>query len=106
MKLRRLLAVSLLSVLLAVGFARASSIDDCNQSADLDRQIEGCTLFLQLDTFSPHVALAYGRRGEAYVHKGDFVRAIADYRAALVKNPSPSDRKDIESALERFGATP
>ena len=31
---------------------------------------------------------------------------LADYRAALVKNPSPSDRKDIESALERLGATP
>ena len=33
-------------------------------------------------------------------------RAIADYRAALFKNPAPEDRKDIETALERLGATP
>jgi hypothetical protein len=41
-----------------------------------------------------------------YDHKGEKELAIADYRAALAKNPNQSDRKDIETALERLGATP
>ena len=77
MPLRRLLVVGILSLPLAAAEAQANPIDDCNQSADLEKQIDGCTLFLEVDPFSPHVALAYGRRGEAYVHKGDFARAIA-----------------------------
>ena len=65
----------------------ANPIDDCNQSADLEKQIDGCTEFLEVDPFSPHVALAYGRRGEAYVHKGDFARAIADFDQAIRIDP-------------------
>ena len=48
------------SLLLAATPALATPIDDCNQSDDTDRQIEGCSTFLQLDPLSPHVALAYG----------------------------------------------
>ena len=77
--------------LLATMLAQANPIDDCNQSADIERQIDGCTQFLQLDPFSPHVALAYGRRGEAYVHKGDFARAIADFDQAIALDPKDAD---------------
>jgi hypothetical protein len=41
-----------------------------------------------------------------YDHKGEKERAIADYRAALAKNPTPQDRKDLEAALKRLGAAP
>ena len=41
-----------------------------------------------------------------YDHKGEKERAIADYRAALSKNPALSDRRDIETALERLGTKP
>jgi len=41
-----------------------------------------------------------------YDHKGDQDRAIADYRAALAKNPSSEDRQDLEAALKRLDANP
>ena len=49
---------------------------------------------------------AYANRAVLYDHKGEKERAIADYRAALAKNPSPEDRKDLEAALKRLGAAP
>jgi hypothetical protein len=64
--------------LLLVSRVHANPIDDCNQSDDAEKQINGCTEFLQVDPFSPYVALAYGRRGEAYIRKGDLAHAIAD----------------------------
>ena len=101
------------SVFLFIGSAQANPIDDCNQSADLEKQIDGCTEFLQVDPFSPHVALAYGRRGEAYVHKGDFARAIADFDQAIQIAPRQArflvsrglahrDKGDLDSALADF----
>src|SRR5512138_3268786 len=71
------------SVFLFIGFAQANPIDDCNQNEDAEKQIDGCTEFLQLDPFSPYVALAYGRRAEAYMRKGDLAHAIADFDQAV-----------------------
>ena len=48
------------SVFLFIRLAQANPIDDCNQSDDAEKQIDGCSEFLQLDPFSPFVALAYG----------------------------------------------
>ena len=101
------------SVFLFIGFAQANPIDDCNQSADLEKQIDGCTLFLQLNPFSPHVALAYGRRAEAYVHRGDLARAIADFDQAIRIDPRQArflvgrglahrEHGDLDSALADF----
>ena len=39
-----------------------------------------------------------------YNHKGEKDRAIADYRAALAKNPSEEDREEIEEAFHLLGA--
>ena len=99
--------------LLAASLANANPIDDCNQSPDLEKQIDGCTEFLVVDPFSPHVALAYGRRGEAYVHKGDFARAIADFDQAIRIDPRQArflvgrglahrEHGDLDSALADF----
>ena len=101
------------SVFVFIGFAQANPIDDCNQSADLEKQIDGCTLFLEVDPFSPHVALAYGRRGEAYLHKGDFARAIADFDQAIRIDPRQArflvgrglahrEHGDLDSALADY----
>lgn len=113
MPLRRLLVAGILSLLLAATEVTANPIDDCNQSADLEKQIDGCTEFLQLNPFSPHVALAYGRRAEAYVNKGDFARAIADFDQAIEIDPRQARflvgrglahraHGDLDSALSRF----
>jgi len=75
------------SVVLAVGNAHATPIDDCNQSADAALQIEGCTRLLRLDPFGPNAALAYGLRGEAYKDKGDLDRAIVDFNSAITIDP-------------------
>src|SRR5262245_51867990 len=85
MILRCLIGASVFSAtaLLAVGSAQANPIDDCNQSDDAEKQIDGCTEFLQLDPFSPYIALAYGRRAEAYMRKGDLARAVADFDQAV-----------------------
>jgi hypothetical protein len=42
------------SVLLAAGNELANPIDDCNQSADAKKQIDGCTRFLEQDPFGPY----------------------------------------------------
>jgi tetratricopeptide (TPR) repeat protein len=75
------------SVLLAVGNAHATPVDDCNQSADAALQIEGCTRLLRLDPFGPNAALAYGLRGEAYKDKGELDRAIVDFNSAIAIDP-------------------
>ena len=69
--------------------------------------------FSQLEPFSPHVALAYGRRGEAYVHKGDLDRAIADFDQAIAsirarrgscvgRGLAYREHGDLDSALADF----
>jgi len=69
------------SVLLAISHAHAN--DDCNQIVDAERQIEGCTEFLQKSPYGSNAALAYGLRGEAYRDKGDLDHAIADFSRAI-----------------------
>ncbi|HKA64401.1 MAG TPA: tetratricopeptide repeat protein, partial [Methyloceanibacter sp.] len=49
---------------------------------------------------------AYANRAVLYDHRGEKDLAIADYRAALAKNPTPQDCKDLEAALRRLGAVP
>jgi len=100
-------------VLLAAGSAKANPIEDCNQSADLDLQIAGCTRFLQQDPFGDHVALAYGLRGGAYRSKGDLRRAIDDFDLSLEIDPRQTrvyvnrglvyrDKGDLDQAIADF----
>src|SRR5689334_2070166 len=95
--------------------AQAGPIDDCNQSEDAEKQIAGCTDFLQLEPLSPHVALAYGLRGSAYARKGDREKALADFEQALEIDPRQvriyvnrgnlyRDKGDLERAIADFGA--
>ena len=73
------------------------------KTGNIDGALADYSKAIELD---PAYRDAFANRAVLYDHKGDKERAIADYRAALAKNPAPEDRKDIETALERLGATP
>jgi tetratricopeptide (TPR) repeat protein len=107
----RLTAFIAALTLLAIPPAQANPIDECNQSENPEKQIDGCTEFLQLDPFSPYVALAYGRRGEAYMRKGDLGHAIADFDQAVAidgrqarlyvgRGLAYRDKGDLDRAIE------
>jgi hypothetical protein len=49
----RLTALLAAITLLAAPSAQANPIDDCNQSDDAEKQINGCSEFLQLDPSAP-----------------------------------------------------
>jgi len=72
----RLLVVALVLALCATG-AWADRYSDCNQSADPDRQIRGCTSVIEWGEKETRKnrAIAYNNRGLAYGRKGAFDRA-------------------------------
>ena len=61
---------------------------DC-ESADLDRQIRGCTQVIERGEKETREnrAIAYFNRGLAYGKKGEVDRAIADFDKAIALNP-------------------
>jgi len=61
---------------------------DCNQAADRDRSIAGCTRVLEArgETARSRAIAAYNR-GNAYYAKGDYDRAIADYTETIWLDP-------------------
>jgi tetratricopeptide (TPR) repeat protein len=62
--------------------------DDCNQSNDQNRRIEGCTRLLEDKEESPsNRAVAYNNRGLAFQAKGDNDRAFTDYNEAIRLDP-------------------
>lgn len=80
-------AVSLLTAIPAYA-ATQRDYDDCNQSADADRRIRGCTAIAQdrKESRSNQVN-ALNNRGLAYRQKGDPDRALADYSEAIKLDP-------------------
>lgn len=67
-----------------------------NEAADPDAQIAACTALLRA---RPAFADAYGKRGVAYVAKGDLNQALADYNRALSLRLSPVDLMNRASLL-------
>ena len=62
--------------------------DDCNQSNDLSRRIEGCTRWLEdKEELAANRAVAYNNRGLSYQAKGDNDRALIDYNEAIRIDP-------------------
>ncbi len=89
--LRRLVSASVLA-LSATG-AWADRYEDCKQSADLDRQIRGCTQIVDRGKreSQKNRAGAYWNRGNAYYLKREVDRAIADFDKAIALNPEYVD---------------
>ena len=87
--MKRLLVVALVLALSATG-AWADRYSDCDQSADPDRRIRGCTQVIERGEreSSENRSFAYTNRGNAYDDKGEVDRAIADYTKAIALDPN------------------
>ena len=79
---------AILMLLWQAGAAHAGPLEDCfEQVEDIDRRIDGCTdRILQF----PRDATAIFNRGSAYLSKGDFDSAIADYTRVIQIDPAYS----------------
>ncbi len=85
----RPLVFALVLALSATG-ACADRYSDCNQSADPDRRIRGCTQVIERGKRESREdrSFAYTNRGNAYDDKGEVDRAIADYTKAIALDPN------------------
>jgi tetratricopeptide (TPR) repeat protein len=73
---------------LGAGLAHAGPAEDCNQLANLDLQLRGCTAYIRLGKGSPeNLATAYLNRANIYAQRTKYDRAFADYGAALALDP-------------------
>lgn len=66
----------------------AGAVEDCNQGADLDRRVKGCTAIIMGEQKVVDLTVIYNNRGIAWSGKGDKDRAIADYDQAIKLNPN------------------
>lgn len=71
---------------------RLKNIELCNQSdrKALDARIQGCTALInsRRKEPTPVLAMAHNNRGNAYLEKGDYDRAMKDYDLAIQLNPN------------------
>ncbi len=67
-------------------------LKNCDQSADWDRKVAGCTKLLSEKQRFPPAALStiYAARGTGWVGKEDFARALVDFDESLRFNPKNS----------------
>ena len=64
-------------------------LKNCDQSADWDRKISGCTKLLTEPRFPPAaLSTIYAARGTGWAARNDFDRAIADFDESLRLNPN------------------
>jgi len=88
---RSIIAVIASAILLLAMPALGASDEDrdnCNQTANHDLRIDGCTRVLNDGKEPPpHQAIAYNLRGGAWLIKRDLDRAIADFDQAIRLNP-------------------
>ncbi len=110
---------TLLSAALALAMsagAQAGPGEDCNQRADPDLTIRGCTAIIEGQVQVQEPAVAYVNRAVAFASKGDRNRAIADLDEAVRLSPRStlarvnrgillSGRGDIDAAMADFDET-
>lgn len=73
---------------MAASASVAAPSDDCNQTADMDLRIRGCTQFIKSSKDAKQIAIAYFLRGDAHRQKQAYDLAINDFNTALQKNPA------------------
>jgi tetratricopeptide (TPR) repeat protein len=82
---------------------------DCEQDADADRQIAGCTAVIESGREAKEVrGIAYANRGFGYMQKRDLVAAIASFSDAIRLHPQYPNarwgRADAYSARREYDA--
>jgi tetratricopeptide (TPR) repeat protein len=70
------------------GSGKADSITDCNNNANIARQIRGCTRVINRTMLSDPLSTAYMNRGIAYAERHESKKAIADLTSSVNANPS------------------
>jgi hypothetical protein len=74
--------------LAATAMVGADPITDCNQEADQQRRITGCTALIDSARLAGNdLAAAFFLRGTAHEKTGDLVRAVGDFRQARKSRP-------------------
>lgn len=81
------LAIALTLLIFGSTPALANDIADCNQTANPELQITGCTGFIQSGASGNNLAIAYANRGIAYSAKDETEIAIGDFDKAIEANP-------------------
>ena len=85
-----LAAVAMLSAVPCHAFDQRD-LKNCDQSADWDRKVAGCTRLLAEPRFPPaSLSTIYAARGTGWAAKNDFARAIVDFDESLRLNPKNS----------------
>jgi tetratricopeptide (TPR) repeat protein len=86
----RLAVVAMLSIGPCFAFDQRD-LKNCDQSADWDRKVAGCTKLLAEPRFPPAaLSTIYAARGTGFAAKNDFARAIVDFDESLRLNPKNS----------------
>jgi len=66
--------------------AHADAVADCNDGANLARQIRGCTKVISRTMLGDPLSTAYMNRGIAYAQRHDTKKAIADLTSSIDAN--------------------
>jgi tetratricopeptide (TPR) repeat protein len=85
------LALALMFSCVVGGHAWADAKLDCHQHEDRDRQLKGCTRYIEENQANrKELAVAYFFRASAYLHEGDKDLAIADLTKVIEHDPKNS----------------
>ena len=88
MLVARISATLLVMLAVSASAGRAGSVEDCNQVRDLERQLRGCTLYIEDGSAEPqNLATAHLNRGNIYARQGKHRLALADYGLAIRLDP-------------------
>src|SRR5262249_19852016 len=60
------------------------ALTDCSQRDNADLSIQGCTTLIEQH---PRYSIPYRNRADAYLIKGDYDRALADYTKSIEIDP-------------------
>ena len=84
----RTIVTTLGAHLLGAALSHAGPAEDCNQVRDLNRQLRGCTAYIEAGSIQPqNLATAHVNRANIYAQRGDHARAFEDYAAAIELDP-------------------
>jgi tetratricopeptide (TPR) repeat protein len=95
------------AVLAQISVARADPVDDCNSVGDMQRQLRGCTAYINTENVAAaNLATAYINRANVYAQQRQPRLAIDDYAAAMALdagNPlAPYNRGNLYFDMQRY----